>query len=55
MQMASHGHLPTCEGGVLREDVFGSWSEHNEDIDDATFRDPTHICLWCLAGALHII
>lgn len=48
-------HRPTCEGGILREDVFGCWSKHNEDIDDAAFRNPTHICLWRLTGALHII
>lgn len=48
-------HLPTCEGGILREDVVGCWSKHNEDIDDAAFRDPTHICLRCLTGALHVI
>lgn len=48
-------HLPTCEGGILREDIIGCWSEHNEDIDDAAFRDPTHVCLWCLTGALNII
>lgn len=48
-------HRPTCEGGILREDVFGCWSKHNEDIDDATFRDPTHIRLRRLTGALHVI
>lgn len=47
--------LPTCKRGVLREDVFRSWSQHNEDVNDAAFRDPTHICLWCLTGALNII
>lgn len=48
-------HLPTCKGGILGEDVFGCWSKHNKDIDDAALRDPTHVCLWRLTGALHII
>lgn len=48
-------HLPTCEGGVLGEEVFGCGSKQNEGINDATFRDPAHIGLWRLAGTLYII
>lgn len=45
----------TRKRGILREDIFGCWSQHNEDVDDATFRDPAHIGLWSLTGALNVI
>lgn len=46
---------PTSEGGILREDVFGGRAEHDEDVNDATLRDPAYVCLRRLTGALHVI
>lgn len=48
-------NLRTCEGSILSEEVFRCGSKQNEGINDATFRDPAHICLGLLIGALHII
>lgn len=49
------GRVRTGEGGVLSEDVLRRWSKQDEGVNDATFRDPAHVCLGLLIGALHII
>lgn len=48
-------HLLTCESCILSKDVLGPGAQQDEGVNDATLRDPTHVSLRNLTGALHVI